>query len=46
METAPVWEKVFGQAPTCDKEVARTLTEPNLGSPERTGSTQPAPTLP
>ncbi len=30
METAPVWEKVFGRAPTCDKEVARTLTEPNL----------------
>jgi len=34
METAPVWEKVFGRAPTCDKEVARTLTVPNLGSPE------------
>ncbi|MGH7961247.1 MAG: radical SAM protein, partial [Candidatus Binatia bacterium] len=30
METAPVWEKVFGRAPTCDKEVARTLLEPNL----------------
>jgi spore photoproduct lyase len=30
METAPVWEKVFGRAPTCDKDVARTLTAPNL----------------
>jgi spore photoproduct lyase len=30
METAPVWEKVFGRAPTCDKEVARTLVAPNL----------------
>jgi spore photoproduct lyase len=30
METAPVWEKVFGRAPSCDKEVARTLTQPNL----------------
>ena len=33
METAPVWEKVFGRVPTCDKEVARTLVEPNLTSP-------------
>jgi spore photoproduct lyase len=33
METAPVWEKVFGRTPTCDKEVARTLVEPNLRSP-------------
>jgi len=34
METAPVWEKVFGRTPTCDKEVARTLIEPNfLSSP-------------
>jgi spore photoproduct lyase len=33
METAPVWEKVFGRAPTCDKEVARTLVEPNLIPP-------------
>jgi len=32
METAPVWEKVFGRAPTCDKEVARTLTAANLGN--------------
>jgi len=31
METAPVWEKVFGRAPACDKDVARTLVEPNLG---------------
>lgn len=30
METAPVWEKVFGRAPTCDKEVARTLLASNL----------------
>jgi spore photoproduct lyase len=30
METASVWEKVFGHVPTCDKEVAYTLTEPNL----------------
>lgn len=30
METAPVWEKVFGRAPTCDKEVARSLVKPNL----------------
>ena len=33
METAPVWEKVFGRTPTCDKEVARTLVAPNLSSP-------------
>lgn len=30
METAPVWEKVFGQAPSCDKEVARSLISPTL----------------
>lgn len=30
METAPVWEKVFGQAPSCDKEVAQSLTNPSL----------------
>src|SRR5262245_2898410 len=30
METAPVWEKVFGRAPTCDKEVARMLVAPHL----------------
>ncbi len=30
METAPVWQKVFGRAPGCDKDVARSLTEPNL----------------
>jgi spore photoproduct lyase len=30
METAPVWEKVFGRVPTCDKEVAQSLTVPNL----------------
>ena len=29
METAPVWEKVFGSAPTCDKDVARMLTGAN-----------------
>lgn len=33
METAPVWEKVFGHAPTCDKDVARMLTGPNLRFP-------------
>jgi len=35
METAPVWQKVFGRAPGCDKDVARSLTKPNLshGSP-------------
>jgi DNA repair photolyase len=33
METAPVWEKVFGRAPTCDKDVARMLVRPNLGLP-------------
>jgi spore photoproduct lyase len=32
METAAVWRKVFGRAPTCDKEVARTLTAANLVS--------------
>ena len=31
METAPVWQKVFGRAPGCDKDVARSLTLPNLG---------------
>ena len=31
METAPVWQKVFGRAPGCDKDVARSLTAPNLG---------------
>ena len=31
METAPVWQKVFGQTPGCDKDVARSLTVPNLG---------------
>ena len=30
METAAVWEKVFGHVPRSDKEVARTLLEPNL----------------
>ena len=30
METAPVWQKVFGRAPGCDKDVARSLTVPNL----------------
>ncbi|MBI3300986.1 MAG: radical SAM protein [Deltaproteobacteria bacterium] len=30
METTPVWEKVFGRAPSCDKEVARTLVESNM----------------
>ena len=29
METAPVWEKVFGQAPSCDKDVARSLLSPH-----------------
>ncbi len=28
METAEVWEKVFGRAPTCDREVARSLMNP------------------
>jgi spore photoproduct lyase len=32
METAPVWEKVFGRVPSCDKEVARMLTQPNLAA--------------
>ncbi len=31
METAPVWQKVFGRSPMCDKDVARSLTAPNLG---------------
>lgn len=31
METAPVWQKVFGRTPGCDKDVARSLTAPNLG---------------
>ena len=30
METAPVWQKVFGRSPGYDKDVARSLTEPNL----------------
>ena len=30
METAAVWEKVWGYTPNCDKDVARTLTAPNL----------------
>ncbi|NOT58161.1 MAG: radical SAM protein [Deltaproteobacteria bacterium] len=30
METAAVWNKVFGHVPKSDKEVARTLTQPNL----------------
>ncbi|MBI3795922.1 MAG: radical SAM protein [Deltaproteobacteria bacterium] len=38
METAPVWEKVFGRAPTCDKEVARALVAPNLANHEKSGS--------
>jgi spore photoproduct lyase len=33
METAPVWEKVFGHAPTCDKDVARMLTLSNFRIP-------------
>ena len=32
METAPVWEKVFGQAPSCDKEVAQSLADPSFSS--------------
>ncbi len=40
METAPVWEKVFGQAPSCDKEVAHSLTAPTLGAARQ--STLPA----
>ncbi len=32
METAPVWEKVFGHVPSCDKDVARTLIQPNLSA--------------
>lgn len=31
METALVWQKVFGRTPRCDKDVARSLTAPNLG---------------
>jgi spore photoproduct lyase len=45
METAPVWEKVFGRVPTCDKEVARTLIEPPLGRPAETGRSQPVVTV-
>lgn len=30
METVAVWNKVFGHVPSSDKEVARTLTQPNL----------------
>jgi spore photoproduct lyase len=30
METAAVWDKVLGYTPSCDKEVAKTLTEPHL----------------
>jgi len=30
METAAVWDKVLGYTPNCDKDVARTLTAPNL----------------
>ena len=30
METAAVWDKVLGYTPNCDKDVARTLTEPHL----------------
>lgn len=33
METAAVWEKVFDRAPACDKDVARVLLHPHLGSP-------------
>ena len=33
METAPVWEKVFGQAPSCDKDLARTILSPSLTDP-------------
>ena len=29
METAPVWEKVFGRAPGCDRDVARALLSPS-----------------
>jgi len=32
METAAVWGKVFGQVPSSDKEVARTLTQPHLAA--------------
>lgn len=32
METAAVWEKVFGRAPNSDKEVARALTQQNLAT--------------
>jgi spore photoproduct lyase len=31
METSSVWSKVYGHVPSCDKDVARTLTQPNLG---------------
>ncbi len=37
METAPVWQKVFGRAPGCDKDVARSLTGPNLGEERASG---------
>lgn len=30
METAAVWDKVLGYTPSCDKDVARTLTGPHL----------------
>jgi spore photoproduct lyase len=30
MEIAAVWDKVLGYTPNCDKDVARTLTAPNL----------------
>lgn len=45
METASVWEKVFGQAPACDKDVARALTARQLGTPARADRSQPAPLL-
>jgi spore photoproduct lyase len=41
METAPVWEKVFGRAPTCDKEVARSLVAPPVGTPEQREQAHP-----
>lgn len=33
METAAVWEKVFGRAPACDRDVAHVLTGPHLSPP-------------
>ena len=45
METAPVWAKVFGQAPACDKDVARSLMTPHLGSPAQADRLQAAPAL-